>query len=75
MKTRVSTRGRIVLPAEIRNQDGIEAGQELEIERIDSGEYRLVRSRPQPNDGLVQWLLSCPEKGFFEPIEVVDPFL
>lgn len=69
MKTRVSTKGQIVLPAEIRNQDRIEAGQEFEIERIDSGEYRLVRSKPRPNQGLVDWLLSCPDKGFFEPIE------
>ena len=69
MKTRVSTKGQIVLPADIRNQDRIEAGQEFEIERIDSGEYRLVRSKPRPNQGLVDWLLSCPDKGFFEPIE------
>jgi len=69
MKTKVSTKGQIVLPAEIRNEDRIEAGQEFEIERIDSGEYRLVRITPRPNHGLVDWLLSCPEKGFFEPIE------
>ena len=69
MKTKVSTKGQIVLPAEIRNQDRIEAGQEFEVERIDSGEYRLVRSKPRPNHGLVDWLLSCPDKGFFEPIE------
>jgi AbrB family looped-hinge helix DNA binding protein len=69
MKTKVSTKGQIVLPAEIRNQDRIEAGQEFEVERIDSGEYRLVRRTPRTNPGLVDWLLSCPEKGFFEPIE------
>jgi len=69
MKTRVSTKGQIVLPAEIRNQDRIEAGQEFEVERIDTGEYRLVRRTSRPNHGLVDWLLSCPEKGFFEPIE------
>lgn len=69
MKTKVSTKGQIVLPAEIRNQDRIEAGQEFEVERIDSGEYRLLRRTPPANPGLVDWLLSCPEKGFFEPIE------
>jgi len=58
-----------VLPAEIRQQDGIEPGQEFEIERIDRGEYRLVRRLPQPNEGVVGWLLSCPEKGFFVPID------
>ena len=69
MITTVSTKGQIVLPAEIRQQDGIEPGQEFDVERIDRGEYRLVRRQPRPNDGLVDWLLACPEKGFFVPIE------
>lgn len=69
MTTLVSTKGQIVLPAEIRQQDGIEPGQEFEVERIDRGEYRLVLRQPRPNEGLVDWLLDCPEKGFFVPIE------
>jgi len=69
MKTSVSTKGQIVLPAEIRRQDGIEAGQEFEIEWIDRGEYRLRLLHPPKNQGLVEWLLSCPEKGYFVPIE------
>jgi AbrB family looped-hinge helix DNA binding protein len=69
MKTTVSSKGQIVLPAEIRKQDRIEAGQEFEIERLDRGEYRLRRRSVLPNDGLVDWLLSCPHKGFFVPIE------
>jgi AbrB family looped-hinge helix DNA binding protein len=69
MKTKVSTKGQIVLPAEMRQQDGIEAGQEFEVERIDQGEYRLVRCTRRPNEGLVDWLLACPEKGYFVPIE------
>ncbi len=69
MKTKVSTKGQIVLPAEMRRQDGIEAGQEFEVERIDRGEYRLVRCARRPNEGLVDWLLACPEKGYFVPIE------
>src|SRR3990172_787374 len=69
MTTMVSTKGQIVLPAEIRRRDGIEPGQEFEVERIDRGEYRLVRRQPRPNEGLVNWLLACPEKGFFVPIE------
>lgn len=47
--------------------DGIEPGEEFEIERVDRGEYRLRRSRP--NDGLVEWLLACPGKGYFVRIE------
>ena len=69
MTTTVSTKGQIVLPAEIRLQDGIEPGQEFEIQRIDRGDYRLVRRQPPANEGLVDWLLACPEKDFFVPIE------
>ena len=69
MKTTVSTKGQIVLPADIRRQDGIKAGQEFKVERIGRGEYRLVRRAPKANEGLVDWLLACPEKGFFVPIE------
>lgn len=58
-----------MLPAEIRQQDGITAGQEFKIERIARGKYRLVRKEPPVNEGLVDWLLGCPEKGFFVPIE------
>lgn len=67
--TTVSSKGQIVLPAEIRHQDGIEAGQEFEIERIDRGEYRLVRRTVPANEGVVDWLLNCPEKGYFVSIE------
>ena len=69
MKTTVSSKGQIVLPAELRQQDHIKPGQEFEVERLDRGDYRLVRRRAQHNQGLVDWLLSCPEKDFFVPIE------
>jgi AbrB family looped-hinge helix DNA binding protein len=69
MKTTVSSKGQIVLPAELRQQDRIEAGQEFEIERLERGEYRLVRRTARPNEGVVDWLLACPEKDFFLPIE------
>lgn len=69
MKTTVSSKGQILLPAEIRQQDQIEAGQEFDIERLNRGEYRLKRRSAPPNEGVVDWLLACPEKGFFVPIE------
>jgi AbrB family looped-hinge helix DNA binding protein len=69
MRTRVSSKGQIVLPAELRQQDGIEAGQEFDIERLDRGEYLLQRRDARANEGVVEWLLGCPEKGFFVPIE------
>jgi AbrB family looped-hinge helix DNA binding protein len=68
VKTRVSTKGQIVVPSELRAQDGIEPGQEFEIERIERGVYRLVR-RPPHGRGVVDWLASCPVKGYFVPIE------
>jgi AbrB family looped-hinge helix DNA binding protein len=69
MKTTVSSRGQIVLPAEFRRLDGIEAGQEFDVERMDRGDYRLVRRSPPPNEGVIDWLLSCPQKDFFVPID------
>ena len=69
MKTTVSTKGQIILPAEIRQRDGIESGQEFEVERIDRGEYRLKRKERRSNQGLVKLLLACPVKGWFEPMD------
>jgi AbrB family looped-hinge helix DNA binding protein len=69
MRTTISSKGQIVLPAELRARDRIESGQEFEIERIERGEYRLKRKDPPPNQGVVDWLLACPEKEFFVRID------
>lgn len=69
MRTTVSTKGQIILPAEIRHRDAIEAGQEFEIERIDRGEYLLKRKERRRNEGLVKLLLACPVKGWFRPLD------
>jgi AbrB family looped-hinge helix DNA binding protein len=69
MKTTVSSKGQIVLPAEFRDMDGIKPGQVFDVERLDRGDYRLVR-RPAPlNEGVIDWLLSCPRKDFFVPVD------
>src|SRR5262245_50788961 len=68
MKTTVSSKGQTVLPAELREMDHIEPGQEFDVERLDRGKYRLVRRAASPNNGAVDWLLACPEKGFFVPV-------
>lgn len=60
---------KIVLSSELRKQDRIDPGQEFEIERLDRGEYRLLRRAARPNEGVVDWLLACPVKGFFVPVE------
>jgi AbrB family looped-hinge helix DNA binding protein len=72
MTTSVSSKGQIVLPAEIRRRDGIKAGQEFKIERLKSGDYRLTRQKRRPNEGLLDLLLSCPVKGFFVPFESTE---
>ena len=69
MRTVVSSKGQIVLPAGIRQKDGIKPGQQFDVQRIDRGEYRLIRREPAPNEGLTDWLLACPVKGYFVPIE------
>ena len=69
MKTIISSKGQIVIPANFRNQDKIEAGQAFDIERLDRGEYRLAVIAPPKNQGLVDTLLACPVKGWFVPIE------
>ncbi len=69
MKTTMSSKGQIVLPAEMRNQDGIVAGEEFDVERIEAGEYRLKRRARPRNEGLVRLLLDCPVKDWFAPSE------
>lgn len=69
MKTTVSTKGQLVLPKELREQDHIAPGQRFEIERLEPGQYLLKRVPAGNSRGLVDWLLSCPEKDWFVPIE------
>ena len=69
MKTTISSKGQIVLPAELRQMDRIEPGQEFDVERIDRGDYRLVRRVAPRNEGAIAWLLNCPYKDFFVPID------
>ncbi len=49
--------------------DNVKPGEEFEVERLDCGDYRLIRRNPPPNDGAVDWLLACPEKDYFVEIE------
>lgn len=67
MKTTLSSKGQIVLPAEFRQQDQIAPGQQFEIERVQSGEYLLKKVTP-PTIDMMDWLLSCPEKDWFQPL-------
>lgn len=67
MKTTMSSKGQIVLPAEMRLRDDIKPGEEFDVERIDQGEYLLRRRTRRRNEGLVKLLLACPIKGWFKP--------
>jgi AbrB family looped-hinge helix DNA binding protein len=69
MKTKISSKGQIVLPAEFRQQDHIETGQEFDVERLDRGEYLLKRKERVRNAGLVKLLLACPAKGWFRSMD------
>jgi AbrB family looped-hinge helix DNA binding protein len=71
MTTTVSSKGRMVLPAELRQQDDIRPGQEFEVERVDQGAHLLKRRTRRRNEGLVKLLLACPVKGWFKAL---DPF-
>jgi AbrB family looped-hinge helix DNA binding protein len=68
MKTIVSSKGQVVLPAELRQRDRIFAGQKFEIERLDEGQYLLKREPIPDNQGLVDWLLRCPENDWFQEV-------
>jgi bifunctional DNA-binding transcriptional regulator/antitoxin component of YhaV-PrlF toxin-antitoxin module len=68
MKTTVSSKGQIVLPAEFRQMDRVEPGQEFDVERLDRGDYRFVRRSAPPNEGAIDWLFACPQKDFFVPV-------
>jgi len=68
MQTVISSKGQVVLPAVLRERDRIAAGQKFDIERIEAGEYLLKRQPVADNDGLVDWLLACPDKDWFKPV-------
>lgn len=66
--TTISSKGQVVLPAELRELDRIQPGQRFTIERLEEGEYLLKKMPLANNPGLTDWLLACPEKGWFTPL-------
>jgi AbrB family looped-hinge helix DNA binding protein len=69
MKTKLSSKGQVVLPAELREQDRIQPGQQFSIERLEAGQYLLKKSPDRGDGSLTEWLSACPEKDWFRPIE------
>jgi hypothetical protein len=70
MKTTMTSKGQVALPAKLRDQDQIVAGQQFSIERLDAGVYLLKRLPVPSGPGLTAWLLACPEKGWFQPLDL-----
>ncbi len=68
VKTIVSSKGQVVLPASLRERDHVVAGQRFAIERLEAGHYLLKREAVVDNEGLVEWLLACPVKDWFQPV-------
>jgi hypothetical protein len=69
VKVKLSADGALKVPVKLRKRDGLLPGQAFSVGRVRQGEYRLVALTRCANDGLVDWLLSCPEKGYFVPVE------
>lgn len=69
MKTTMTSRGQIVLPAELRNRDDMRPGQIFRVRRVRRGEYRLVAAERPRNQGLADALLACPVKGWLVPVK------
>ena len=68
MPTIISSKGQLVLPAPLCERDSIAAGQKFDIERSEAGRYLPKRQSSSENEGLVDWLLACPGKDWFQPI-------
>lgn len=69
MKTQISSKGQLVLPAELREMDGIEPGQQFEVQRLSAGKYLIKKIAVPGKPGLTQWLSECPAQGWFQCIE------
>lgn len=67
MQTRISSKGQIVVPSELRELDKLVAGQRFTVERLEPGTY-LLRRIPESGHGLLEWLRSCPEDDWYEPV-------
>ena len=68
MTTILSANGLIEIPEEFRKADALKPGQRCDIERVGQGEYRVRVADGEESAtrrSWVEWLLACPEKGWF----------
>ena len=66
MTTNVSSKGQIVIPAEVRLHQQYHPGDVLTVEERDD-EVVLKKLKRKRKKTLVQWMLDCPVKGFKIP--------
>lgn len=63
MTTKLSSKGQVVIPAEVRARHQFRAGDELIIEERND-EIILKKARPRRKKSLLQWMLDCPAPDF-----------
>jgi AbrB family looped-hinge helix DNA binding protein len=59
VQTKLSTKGQIILPAELRKRQRFNPGERFEIEEK-NGKIILSPVKKKRNEGLADWLLKCP---------------
>ena len=71
MTTTLTADGLLEIPEVFRKVDALQPGQRCDIERVGRGEYRLRVESSTNAEGpdLVAWLLACPVKDWYVPLE------
>ena len=75
MTTTLTSDGRLIIPKAVRRGQKLRAGDTFEIiaDADEPGVLELRRVRRKPNEGLVEWLYSCPVKGIRIPKRSKEP--
>ena len=63
MTTTMSSKGQVVIPAEVRERQNLRPGDQLVIEER-KDEVILKKARRQRKKSLLQWMLDCPAPDF-----------
>ena len=71
MRTTLSTKGQVILPAEIRKSGRHYAGEEFEVEEK-NGKIILSPVKRRRNQGLAKLLRSCPYELVLPPRDETD---
>lgn len=72
MTTILSANGLIEIPEIFRKEDALQTGARCEVERVGRKEYRVRVDEGDaqvPEERLIDILLNCPVKGWFEPMD------